>query len=245
MTRRRADGPLLTALAALLGVVAGLPARAWGRPACAPALGRDGGAAARPADARRDEIAAAPRRRRRRDRARLHGGRARPWGVPGRSRARQTPEQKVDVVRALRARPELRNVVMVGDSVNDAPALALADVGVAIGRIGATISSDTADAVILVDRVTDVVAIARHRPPERPARNRRVARRDGIRRLRLPLARRRRAPAGGDRRRRDRERAPRAPLSRRRATVLSRNPIGAPPDGEPTPGSHAAGDVRR
>ena len=78
--------------------------------------------------------------------------------------AEQTPEEKLDVVRALHQRPDLRGVVMVGDGINDAPALALADVGVAMGAAGATVSSQTADAVILVDRVdrvADAIRIGR------------------------------------------------------------------------------------
>lgn len=65
--------------------------------------------------------------------------------------AEQTPEGKLGVVRAIRDRPGLRNVVMVGDGINDAPALALADVGIAMAGKGATISSETADVVITVD----------------------------------------------------------------------------------------------
>jgi heavy metal translocating P-type ATPase len=78
--------------------------------------------------------------------------------------ADQSPDEKLEIVRALKGRRDLRSIVMVGDGINDAPALALADVGVAMGSAGATVSSETADAVVLVDRVdriADAVRIGR------------------------------------------------------------------------------------
>lgn len=78
-------------------------------------------------------------------------------------KAELLPHEKVEEVKSSRSKG-IGNVLFAGDGINDAPSLATADVGVAMGGLGSEAAIETADLVILSDRpseVADAISLAR------------------------------------------------------------------------------------
>ena len=76
-------------------------------------------------------------------------------------RANLTPEQKVEAIMELRKSGGGRKVAMVGDGVNDAPCLAAADVGVAMGARGSDAALEQAEVILMHDRIENFLSAER------------------------------------------------------------------------------------
>jgi len=74
------------------------------------------------------------------------------------------PEDKVEVLERLLSQSDNRKVVFVGDGINDAPVIARADVGMAMGGLGSDVAIETADVVLMTDapsKVAEAIQIAK------------------------------------------------------------------------------------
>jgi cation-transporting ATPase G len=69
------------------------------------------------------------------------------------------PEDKVRIVEALRARG---STAMVGDGINDAPALATADIGIAMGAMGSDVAIETADVALMGEELSHLPEAMAH-----------------------------------------------------------------------------------
>lgn len=77
--------------------------------------------------------------------------------------AQSLPDEKVAFIKEMKTR--YKNVVMVGDGFNDAPALVSATVGIALGASGSSVSSESADVVLIendLDRIGEIINIGRN-----------------------------------------------------------------------------------
>ena len=74
--------------------------------------------------------------------------------------AELAPQDKLTAIRSLQER--FGTLVVVGDGINDAPALAHADVGIAMGSIGTDVAMEAADIVLMQDRIERVAWLHRH-----------------------------------------------------------------------------------